>query len=167
MPVFSPLQHRDERLGRVLETLDYLLAILQLALFDPLRHLRDPFAEAALKPGHDESFHLQLFHQDMRKQARTLLRLSQVVLRDLSADRDPAERVHARKHGVGNAPAHVIEVAIDAIGAKLLQLLAVIRRRFVIERAVEAQLLDHPIDLFVRACDPHHPATLDLGDLSN
>src|SRR5271166_5610830 len=48
------LEDADESAGSVLEAFDDLLAVLQLALFDPLGHLSDAFGEPVHELGNDE-----------------------------------------------------------------------------------------------------------------
>ena len=67
----------------------------------------------------DEAFDRQARLQDeLRLLQRDRLA---VVAADHSAQRDPAERVHARQHRVEHGAADVLEVAVDAVRRRLLQ----------------------------------------------
>ena len=53
--------------------------------------------------------------------ARRELRLGEVVLGDLAADRDPGAEREPPEHGLGERAADVVEVHVDAVRARLLE----------------------------------------------
>src|SRR6185437_12384204 len=84
---------------------------------------------------------------------------------EICAHRNPRPYIQHWKHSVGNVPADVVEIAIDALRAKLFQLGRVVLRGLVIESAVKAQLASQPRDLLIAAGHANRAATFDLRDL--
>ena len=88
-------------------------------------------------------------------------------MRNLAADRHAGPRVEHRDHGIGDRAADVVEVDVDALGAQLAQLFDVVLGGAIVERAVEAQLVDDIASFFVVSRNAHGAATFDLGDLAD
>src|SRR5438309_3434954 len=77
----------------------------------------------------------------------------QVVLRDHAGARDPSAEFHLRQGGVQNLAPDEIEEDVNPVRAMLLQRLLERGRGSVIERRVEAELIDQIADLLVRSRD--------------
>src|SRR6185437_14091826 len=165
LPGVFALQHANQRARRILESVHDVLAIFQLAFFDPLGHLRHALRITLHELRDDETFGPALFAQQKNVWTHAQLGLGRVVLRNLPAHRNPRPYIQYWKYSIGNAPADVVEIAIDALRAKLFQLGRVVLRGLVIESAVKAQLASQPRDLLIAAGHANRAATFDLRDL--
>ena len=115
------VEQADERRGRVFQAIHDGLLVLHLAFLDPLGHLLLPLAEPAGELEHQESLGAGLLDDQVPQQPRATRRPGGVVLVDLAADDDPCPDVDLGEHGVGERPAHVVEVDVDPLGADLLE----------------------------------------------
>src|SRR5690606_29607859 len=88
------------------------------------------------------------------------------ITRDQAADGYPTEGVHAREDGVEDFAADVLEVAVDAVGRRRLQVV-VQAPGLVVDAGVEAILLGHDPAFLRAARDAHHPAALALRELAD
>jgi hypothetical protein len=89
----------------------------------------------------------------------------QVVLRDLPADDDPRTDIEPSVDALRHSAADVVEVDVDPIGARGLELLAE-ALVFVVDRLVVAVQL--AVGALVRpAGDPHRSAARELRDLTD
>ena len=73
--------------------------------------------------------------------------------------------VHLAQNGIHHLAAHVLEVHVDAVGARRPELLIQIAGP-VVHAGVETQFLGHEPALLRPAGHPHHPAAHDLADLA-
>src|SRR3546814_14544720 len=97
---------------------------------------------------------------------RLLRRGQPIILRDESANRNARELVEEREHGLPYRAADQFEIDVDTIGAGGSKLVGEARRAM-IDRSIEAKLVDE-IGAFLRAAgNPHDPAALDLRDLAD
>src|SRR3546814_9458221 len=89
-----------------------------------------------------------------------------IICRDESANRNAREFVEEREHGLPYRAADQFEIDVDTIGAGGSKLVGEARRAM-IDRSIEAKLVDE-IGAFLRAAgNPHDPAALDLRDLAD
>src|SRR6266702_7470641 len=131
-------QQTDERLGRGIESLRDGLAVLQLLLRDQRAELLERLGPHVQMFGDDEALH----EQPLREYQRRMLeryRLT-VIAGDITAQRDAAERVHARHRHVEHFAADVLETAVHAVGRCGLQVLIQIAG-LVVDARVEAERL--------------------------
>ena len=89
-----------------------------------------------------------------------------VVGRDHPAQRYPAVGVHAIQRGLEMVAADVVEVDVDAVRAVLAQRLAQVLG-LVVERRVEAELVDQVGDLLGRARAAHHARPAQPRELAH
>src|SRR5262249_46089347 len=87
LPEILAVHELDERLGGVLEPVDDVLAVLDLALDDPAREALEAHAEALGEVRDDEALHGGAVHQHEAQAARAGAALVDVVQRHLAADR--------------------------------------------------------------------------------
>ena len=144
-----------------------ILPVLQLALLQPCRQLLEALGETLGEAGDQEALYLRLLDDQLTQPARARLGLLQVGLRALPADGNPRSRVDQSDDRVGDGPALVVEVDIDARGAELLERAAAVRLAPAVERGVEAELVEQPRGRGVGAGRPDDAAALDLRDLTD
>jgi hypothetical protein len=114
---------------------------------------------------HDEAFDLHAVDEDERRVGHGQGRA--VVARDHSAHGNAAKRIHAQHHGVHDPAADVFKVAVDAVGAGVLERLGQRARvavvRLVIDAGVKAQLLGGVAAFVGAARNAHRTAAPGLG----
>src|SRR6266849_2927659 len=143
----ASLQHADKGCGRLLQTVDEVLAVADTAVGDAGTDLAQ---EGGIVLGGtfgvDEAAHRQALRQDLAhgggQPVGAVACSHAVVLRDQAADRDARERVEQRHHRLPDRAADVLEVDIDAIRAGRRQPGAEISA-LVIDGCVEAELVLH------------------------
>ena len=92
---------------------------LDAALGDPARQPRLGLGAAVVEIHDDEAFHAQpLGHDQAGHRHRAGRRLLDVVLRDVAATGDAAAQVHQRQRRVEHRPAGIVEIDVDAVGAR-------------------------------------------------
>src|SRR6185312_2957794 len=131
-------QQADEGARRLVDALDHVLAVLDLAGLDPFAHLA---------------------HRDR-------IALDEVE-DDGAAESDAAEEIDVAQHGVGDLAADIVEIDVDALRAGGQQRLVEILFRLVVEAGIEAELVLHEGAFLRPAGDADDAATHDLADLSD
>src|SRR5580765_1569526 len=159
------VQHSDEGARCVLEAFRHRLAVADVAVHDPAREARDRFAEARCVVGHEEALHART-DDDQEAGMKRRLGALDVVLRHLPADRDPRADVQACMHCGGDLAAAVVEVHVDAVGARGLHCRAQVAR-LVVDRLVEAVQVAEVLLLVGAAGDPYRAAAHDARDLAD
>src|SRR5580658_2768931 len=132
----SSVQHVDERSGRALKIIDDGEGIVQPAVAQRGRRLRQKRRIARTVVEDDEALHADAFADDEGEVARAGLRF--VVLRDHAALDAAPERLERRKRGLELHATDIVEVDVDAVwrsGRKLCAHVAISVRK----RVVEAQ----------------------------
>ena len=114
-------EHPDERGGRVLEPLGHVLAVGELALGEPAAEALQALGEAMDVVVDQEPLEPRAEDDQEAEVARRELRLGEVVLRDLPADRDAGAEREPPEDRLGERAADVVEVDVDAVRARLLQ----------------------------------------------
>ncbi len=127
LPKFLPFSSPMKACGRVLEAFGDVLAVLDLALLDPLRDVALEVAVLGGEVRHDEAADGEPLGQDRAKHLRhavaRLGQLGRAVLRDQPAHRNARKRIEQREHRVPHRPADILEIDVDAFRARGLQLL--------------------------------------------
>ena len=136
-------QQADEGARRLVDALDDVLAVLELAAPDPLAHLAARRAVALGEVGDDEALRPHPLADEGAEQARADRRRGGVVLRDRAAQRDAAEEVDVAQHGVGDLAADIVEIDVEAVGAGGAQRRVEILLGLVVDAGIEAQLVLH------------------------
>src|SRR5690242_2183489 len=151
------LQETDKRGWRVVDPLDDIFAVSQLAAFDQRRRHRAELAIALPVIADDKPLDVQPLAHD-RHQIGAGARGRVIIFRDHAAHDHAAEIVETRKDGLLHGAADILEIDIDAFRAGLIERGAEIGAAMV-ERRIEAELvLD--IAAFVGAAgDTDHPRT--------
>ena len=114
-------EHAHERRRGVLEALGHVLAVAELALGEPAAEPLQALGEAMDEVVDQEALEPRAEDDQEAEIARRELRLGEVVLRDLAADRDAGSQRQAAEDGLGDRAADVVEVDVDAVRARLLQ----------------------------------------------
>src|SRR2546427_415692 len=109
-------EQADERLGRLLEALDDVLAVLQLALAQPARAVGEELRHPVGVIADDEAADGDAVDEH-RREVRPRRHLRRVVLGDDAAERDARERVDVFQYGLQHVAADVVEVHVDAVRA--------------------------------------------------
>ena len=104
-----------------MDALGNVLPVLQLPLLQPAGQLIEPLRKPLGVARHQEALHLRLLDDQLSQPSRSHLGFLEVVLRDLAADGDPRLHVDQPHDRVGDGPAHVVEVDVDAVGAEFLE----------------------------------------------
>jgi len=123
----APFQHAGEGFGRVLQTVNEVLAVADVAIGDAGT---DFAQECGIVLGGkfavDETAHCQALRQDLAHgggQPVGAVALSHAaILRDQATDRDARELIEQRQHGLPDRPTDVLEVDINAVRADRRQL---------------------------------------------
>ena len=160
-------QHLDECLGGVLDTLHQVLPVAKLAGPQPIPHLSQGLRVLFLEVPHQKPLDLGPLDDQVSQPARPLLGTIQVVLRALAADGHSGLEVEQCDHGIGDRAAQVVEVDVNAVGTSGRQAVRAMRFRTPNQRPMESHLLPEVACLGLRAGHANHPASLDLGNLSD
>src|SRR5262249_21691221 len=117
----APFQHADERFGRILQTVDEVLAISDTTMGDSRSDIAQECGRVfGGKFVVDEAAHRQALRQDgahgFGQMVGAVARPRAVVLRDQAGDRDARKLVEQRQHGLPDRPADVLEIDINPIG---------------------------------------------------
>src|SRR5438128_489176 len=155
-----------ERGGRVLQSLDDIDAILELAFHPPLAQLHDGFHGARHVIRDEKAFEPRPLDNQLRQVIWAGRRLRRIVLRDQTAQRNARVEVDAAQHRVKDFAADVSKINVDAVRAMLLQ---AVTDRFilVINRRIKAEFFDQPAAFFRAASDADNAQTFDLADLAD
>ena len=125
LPKFLPLSRPMNACGRVLKPVGDVLAILDPALLDPLRHVAHEIGEACGEIGDDEAADGEALGQDVAQQQLRRFgpgrQFGRVVLRDQPAHRNARERIEQRQHRIEHRAADILEIDVDAFRARGLQ----------------------------------------------
>ena len=89
-----------------------------------------------------------------------------VVVGHQPAHRDPPVEVHPLEHLARDRPADVLEVDVDPVGDGRLEVVGE-RGGAVVQRDVEAELVQQGLALLLTAGDPDRTGALDLRDLAD
>src|SRR5215469_5207075 len=157
------LQQAEEALRRILEPVDEILAIFELAAADPGGDVVQEILLAVGKVPDDEAADEKAFPQH-REHVGAGKGRCHIVLRDEPADRDAGEGVEQRPYCLLHRTADILEIDIDALGAGRLELPREIGR-IVVETFIEAELVLDEAAFLGAAGDADRAAALDLGDL--
>src|SRR5215510_9107668 len=149
----ASLQHADKGCGRLLQTVDEVLAVADTAVGDAGTDLAQ---EGGIVLGGtfgvDEAAHRQALRQDLAhgggQPVGAVALAHAVVLRDQATDRDAREFVEQRQHRLPDRSTDILEVHVDPVWASRRQLGWKIGRA-VINRRVEAEFVFH-ISTFLR-----------------
>src|SRR5690606_25832893 len=132
----------------------------------PLAEVADGLMDAVGPVENDEALHLQALRQHTSEVPRARRWRRCVVRGDQSAERDAAKGVHQRQDGIENLSADVLEVDIDALRARRLEVGRQIAR-LVVNGSIEPEFVDQILALLRPACDADGTATFELRDLRN
>src|SRR5512146_15906 len=157
----ASLEEREEALGRVLDTLDHRLAVLQLALREIPGERLHALGVAVLPVEHDHALHLDPVAD---QNAKVLVAVGLVALGDTAADDDSGAQRHQLQHRFEHFAADVVEVHVGAFRTGLAQI-AVEVPGLVVDAGVEAELVHHVVALLLAAGDAHRAAAADLCQL--
>src|ERR1700712_4290077 len=104
---------------------------------------------------HDEALDGEAALHDGEHLGRAGDRVLVLVFRDRAAEGDAAEIVHALESGVEDLAADILEVAVDALGAELVEHRAIVALGAMVEAGVVARLAHRPLALLLvaRAAD--------------
>src|SRR6266568_7134197 len=120
------LQQPEERLRRVLESLDHVFLVLDLALLQPRGDVASERLGLIREIRDDEAADGEALGQHLAEQLRRAVgaswQLVHVVLRDQPAHRDAGEIVEQGRNRIPDRAADVLEIDIDALRASLAQL---------------------------------------------
>src|ERR1051325_1997895 len=163
-PKILALQETDESGRRVVDPLDDVFSVSQLAALHQRRRQRAELAIALPMIADDKALDVQPLAHD-RHQIGAGARRRVIIFRDHAAHDHAAEIVEAGKDGVLHRAADILEIDIDAVWAGLIERRAEIGIAMV-ERRVEAKLVLDVAALVGATGDPDHPRTLALGELS-
>src|SRR5262249_23222349 len=161
-------QQADQCLRGVLQALDHILAVFDLADFDPTGHFaikgRALVGEFTLnETAYREALGQDLPHDDGQT-VGPFERASAIVLCDQAADGYARKWIEQGEDCIPHRAANVFEIDIDTTRAGDSQLFGEVRRP-VIDDLIEAQFVAD-VRAFARAAgDPNSPRTLDPGDL--
>src|SRR2546425_10110848 len=158
-------QQADERLGRLLEALDDVLAVLQLALAQPARAVGEELRHPVGVVADDEAADGDAVDEH-RRQVRPRRHLRGVVLGDDAAERDACERVDVFQYGLQHVAADVVEVHVDAVRTGVAQHGPEFRHA-VGHASVEVEVLEHVLALLPAGGDPDRAAAADLRELAD
>src|SRR3989442_880900 len=158
-------QQADERLGRLLEALDDVLAVLQLALAQPARAVGEELRHPVGVIADDEAANGDAVDEH-RRQVRPRRHLRGVVLGDDAAERDARERVDVFQYGLQHVAADVVEVHVDAVRTGVAQHGPEFRHA-VGHASVEVEVLEHVLALLPGGGDPDRAAAADLRELAD
>ena len=109
---------------------------------DVLGEVGDGLHHAVHVVENDESLHAAPLRDQHGETPRPRARARVVVLRNGPAQHDAPVFVQIHDGDIENVPADVVEVHVDPLGAKLLELLDIVLRGLVVERTVEAEFVD-------------------------
>ena len=166
----APFQQADQRLRGVLQTLDHVLAVFDLAAFDPAGHLaiknRPLVGEFTLNETTYREALCQDLPHDYGQTVGPFERASAIVVGDQAADGDARKGIEQGEDRIPYRSADVFEIDIDAVRAGGSQLFGKVRRP-VIDDLVETQLVAHEGAFARTTRDPYGPRPLDPGDLAH
>src|SRR5688572_28890394 len=148
----------------VFQSFDFVDAVPELTLPEPLAHVGEGFHRARVVVHHDEALHARALADQGGEVVRARLRLSGVVLRDHAAEHNAGAQIDQRQHLVEDLAADVLEIDVDALRAMPLQAFAHVLG-LVVDGRVEAQFLRQPFALVVGAGDADNVKPFDLADL--
>src|SRR5215208_855507 len=160
------LEEPEQGVGEGLEALDYVLARLELAGGQPAGHLLGSFGPAVEVVGDDEPGHAGVVDQQRPVIGGAPDAVGGVVLGDGPADDDTRLAAEPRQRRVEDLAPHVVEVDVDAVGAVLSEGFGDVLA-LVVDRGVEAEVVDHVAALLGPAGNANGATALDLGDLAH
>src|SRR5215207_10204386 len=164
------LEQAHEGLGRVVEAVDHVLAVLDPALAQPLADLGRELPRLRLEVPDDETANGEALRQDGAEDrggaVRSRRQLGHVVVGDEPAHGHAREVVEEREHRIPHRAADVLEIDVDALRAGGLELLREIRCA-VVDGGVEAELLDQRSAFVGAAGDADGAASFELRDLAD
>ena len=133
---------------------------------DPARHLRFGFRVSPVEVEHEEPLHPRPIDEQCHVIRGPARRTFVVVLRDRTADHDARVTSEPGEHRIEDLAADVVEIHIDPVGALLLERDADVLV-LVVDRRVEAQVLDEEPAFLRAARDADDATPFDLRDLPN
>ncbi len=155
----------DERPRRVLEPLRDRLPVLDPSLAHPPPELLERARPELHAVAHDEALHADAVDEH-RTEVPDAVGLGRAVLRDEPADRDARSGVHQRQDRVQHFAPDVLEVHVDALRRRGLQVVAE-PAGLVVDAGVEPELAHDVVALCLAARNADHTATLELRELSD
>src|ERR1700694_1905365 len=156
----------QERFWKSFKPFYDVLARLQFVRRHPARHFPRCFAETRRVIEHHKAFHSCAIDQKRKIIGWAGDGRSVVVLRNGPTDGDARASGKLGKNGIQNFTAHIVEINVHAFWAMLLQGLLDIFA-LVVNGGIEAQFLDNVAALLGASGNSHHPAALNLSDLSS
>src|SRR5262245_34813083 len=158
-------QEPDERLGRAVEPIDDVLAVLQPPLAYPATTIGEELRHAIDVVADDEAADRHTIEQH-GSEVRPGGQLGGVVLRDDAAERNTRKRVDEAQHGLEHVAADVVEVHVDPVGTRLAKHGREIGDS-IGHTCVEAELVQHEVTLVLRAGDAHRATAANLRELAD
>ena len=164
------LEHANETLGRIIDTLSDVQLRLDAAVLDPGLQALLVLLEvrrAEVGGSNEETLKLELLEQDLVVvlESRALFG-GLVVVGDETADGDTSVGVHAVERSLEVLGTDVLEVDVDTVGRQTLEGIGG-GLLLVVEAGVETELLGDEVELLVGADGADDAEAFALGDLAD
>lgn len=174
----AALQHIQEGLRAVLDSLGDAFAILHATVSDVSRDLFQKGAEPVVVIGDDETADGKALCQNQAPQPGQAVGTfghghahpAEIILADHATDRNASPDIHQRHHAVQRLAADILEIDVDTVrtlGGQGVLHLGPILDRVVIDAGVEPQFVCCEGTLFSPARDADNPQSVDLGKLTD
>ncbi len=157
----------QQRLRCVLQPLGDGHLALQPTLGQPAGQLRTRLGVAVRVVEHDESLHPRAVDQQRQIAGRAARGRGLVVVVDGAADHHPRPPRQPPQRGLEHRPADVVEVDVDAVGARRADRLGQVVAVLVVDGGVEAEHLGQVAALVRTARTAHRATAVDLGQLAD